>query len=101
MIDIPADILAQYEAVLLKCSVPPSQHAYYRKWLGYYLDFCAKYDLPDSRQERVRLFINKLHEKKQSPEQQKQAAHAVSLYFELLRARGKFQGLARSACRVR
>src|SRR5712692_3154205 len=93
MLDIPADILAQYAAVLLQCSVPPSQHAYYRKWLRYYLDFCAKRDLPDSRQDRVRLFINKLYEKKQTSEQQKQAAHAVALYFELLRAQEKVPGI--------
>jgi hypothetical protein len=37
----------------------------------YYLDFGAKYDLPDSRQERVRLFLTKLQEKKQTPAQQK------------------------------
>ncbi|HEV8716782.1 MAG TPA: integron integrase [Candidatus Binatia bacterium] len=89
MIDIPADILARYAAVLVQCSVPPSHHGDYRKWLRYYLDFCAKRDLPDSRQERVRLFLAKLQEKKQTPEQQKQAAHAVSLYFALLRAQEK------------
>ncbi len=79
MLDIPADILAQYAAVLAQYSVPPSQHAYYRKWLRYYLDFCATRDLPDSRQERVRLFLNKLQEKKQTPEQQKQATQALAL----------------------
>src|SRR5919106_77065 len=89
MLDIPADILAQYDAVLVQCSVPPSQQAYYRKWLRYYLDFCATRDLPDSRQERVRLFHTKLQEKKQTPEQQKQAAQAVALYFALLRAQEK------------
>jgi hypothetical protein len=31
------------------------------------------------------LFIDKLREKKQTPVQQKQAAHAVSLYFEMQR----------------
>ena len=41
--------------------------------------FALKYDLPDSRQDRVRLFISKLREKKQTQEQQKQAAHAVLL----------------------
>lgn len=53
------------------------------------LIFCAKHDLPDSRQDRVRAFINKFQEKKQTLEHQKQAAHAVSLYFELLRAAEK------------
>ncbi|MBI5755286.1 MAG: integron integrase [Nitrospirae bacterium] len=49
----------------------------------YYLDFCGKYPLPDSKSERVKLFINKLREKKQTQEQQKYAAYAVSLFFEI------------------
>lgn len=38
--------------------------------------------MPDSKPEQVRLFIEKLHKKNQSPDQQKQAAHALSLFFE-------------------
>ena len=37
----------------------------------------------------MRLFLTKLQEKKQTPEQQKQGAHAVALYCELLRAQEK------------
>jgi hypothetical protein len=69
MLDIPADIWARYAAVLAQRSVPPSHQGYYRKWLRYYLDFCATRDLPASRHERVRLFLTKLEEKKQTPEQ--------------------------------
>jgi hypothetical protein len=83
MIIIPDDILAQYNAALKKQAVDFSRYAEYRKWLRYYLDFCAKYQPPDSKSERVRLFIEKLRKKKQTPEQQQQAAHAVSLYFEI------------------
>jgi len=82
MLTLPTDILAQYEAVLKKRKVPVSFHADYRKWLSYYLDFRSKYQLPDSKSEQVRLFIGKLQDKKQSQEQQKQAAHALSLFFE-------------------
>ncbi len=81
---IPSDILTQFEAVLKRRSVPLSRHMDYRKWLRYYLDFHSKYPLPDSRPEQVRLFIQKLRKKKQTPVQQKQAAHALSLYFESL-----------------
>ncbi len=81
---IPSDILTQFEAVLKRRSVPLSRYVDYRKWLRYYLDFRSKYPLPDSRPEQVRLFIQKLREKKQTPVQQKQAAHALSLYFESL-----------------
>ncbi|MEW6714380.1 MAG: phage integrase N-terminal SAM-like domain-containing protein [Nitrospirota bacterium] len=64
---------------------PVSRHADYKKWLLYYLDFKSKYRLPDSKSEHVRLFVEKLQEKNQTPAQQKQAAHALSLYFEILR----------------
>jgi len=79
---IPSHILASFESVLNKRAVPASRHTDYRKWLMYYLDFKDKYNLPDSRSEHVRLFIEKLQNKNQSSEQQKQAAHAISLYFE-------------------
>ncbi len=89
MLLIPDHILTQYDATLLKRSIPALQHAVYKKWLRYYLDFCGKYPVPDSKAERVRLFIDKLREKKQTSEQQKQAAHAVALYFELLQQAGE------------
>ncbi len=82
---ILSDILTQFEAVLKRRAAPVSRHADYRKWLRYYLDFRGKYTLPDSKSEHVRLFIEKLQKKNQTPEQQKQAAHALSLYFEILR----------------
>lgn len=85
MKSIPNDILEQFFAVLKKRAVPASRHADYRKWLQYFLDFKNKYSLPETRSEQVRLFVQKLRDKKQTPEQQKQAAHAVSLYFEMLR----------------
>ena len=82
---IPDDILAQYEDALKKRAIPVARYADYRKWLRYYLDFRSKYTLSDSKSEHVRLFIEKLQKKNQTPEQQKQAAHALSLYFEILR----------------
>lgn len=93
MISISPDILAQYDAVLNKRAIPLSRHSDYKKWLRYYLDYCEKYPVPDSKSERVRLFVEKLREKKQSGEQQNQAAHAVSLYFETLKS-NKHQGMA-------
>jgi len=83
MISIPDDILTRFEAALKRRSVPDSCHKDYKKWLRYYLDFCGKYPLPDSKSERVKLFIDKLRQKKQTPKQQGQAAHAVSLLFEI------------------
>jgi hypothetical protein len=87
MISIAPDTLAQYDAVLKKRAIPATRQADYKKWLRYFLDYCGKYPVPDSKSERVRLFVEKLREKKQTTEQQKQAAHAVSLYFEVLKPR--------------
>src|SRR3990172_2146376 len=78
---ISNDILTQFDAVMKKKAVPFSVRPEYRKWLRYYLDFRAKYQLPDSKSEHVRLFIEKLQQKNQSLAQQKQAAYALSLFF--------------------
>ncbi|MBI5604041.1 MAG: phage integrase N-terminal SAM-like domain-containing protein, partial [Deltaproteobacteria bacterium] len=75
----------RFEAILEKRVIAPIQRADYKKWLRYFLDFCTKYPVPEARPDQVRLFIDKLREKKQTPVQQKQAAHAVSLYFEIQR----------------
>lgn len=88
MITIPDDILTQYEAVLKKRTVAASRHSEYWKWLRYYLDFCAEYSPPDSKSERIRLFVEKFRGKQQTLEQQ--AAHAVSLYFEIERKKPAF-----------
>lgn len=85
MLIIPDNILTSFEAILNKRAVAPAQCADYKKWLRYFLDFCAKYPVPAARSDHVRLFIDKLREKKQTPAQQEQAAYAVSLYFEMQR----------------
>ncbi len=89
--------MIQFESVLKKRAVPISRHADYRKWLRYYLDFRGKYTLPDSKSEHVRLFIEKLQKKNQTPEQQKQAAHTLSLYFESQNAETKAATISTSS----
>ena len=78
MNSIPNDILVQYEDILKKKKVGVSFRGVYKKWLCYFLDFCNKYSIVGSKGEQVRLFIEKLQAKKQTADQQKQAAHAVS-----------------------
>ncbi len=85
MLNIPDHILPHYEAILKKKVMDVSRHAYLKKWLRYFLDFCNKYPVANSRSEQVRLFTEKLREKKQTVDQLKEAAYAVSLYFEILR----------------
>lgn len=85
MIQIPHSVFVQYEVALNKREIPSSLYANYKKWIRYYLDFCVKHVTTGDRSERKQLFLMKLAEKKQTNEQLKQAAHAVSLYFEMQR----------------
>jgi hypothetical protein len=80
---IPQDIAGQYDNVLQQRAIPQVFRPHSRKWLRYFLDFCHKYPPPEVRSEQIRLFIAKLRTKKQTPQQCTQAAHAISLYFEL------------------
>ena len=89
MLPIPQEVLAKFNTVLKQRAVSAPLHADYRKWLLYFLDFRSKYQPPDSRSEQVRLFIEKLQKKNQTPAQQKQAAHAISLFFEAQNDRTK------------
>ena len=89
MINIPRDILTRFQAILVKRAVPPAQHSYYKKWLRFYLDFCFKYEMKDSNKESLTQFIAELRKKNQTSDQQEQAAHAISLYYQLLRTSGK------------
>jgi hypothetical protein len=42
MVTIPPETLTRFVAILEKRAVPAAQHNYSKKWLRYYLDFCAK-----------------------------------------------------------
>lgn len=85
MTPVPNTVFINYETILKNRAVMVNCYGDYKKWLRYYLDFSAKYPLPDSKSERVRLFSEKLREKKQSEQQRQQAIHAVFLYFEMQR----------------
>lgn len=85
MFTVPQAVLSQYASILKKNEITGALADDYRKWLRYYFDFCDKYPVPDSKSERVRLFCEKLRDKKQTEQQQQQAAHAISLFFEMQR----------------
>jgi len=76
MLPIPEYISAQFNNALRQRAIPESLHVHYRKWLRYFLDFCEKHPPPEAKSEPVRLFIEKLKSKKQTPQQCAQAAHA-------------------------
>jgi hypothetical protein len=44
MLGIPPDLLYSYDAALAQDEIPEFQRAHYRRWLRFYLDFCAKYE---------------------------------------------------------
>jgi len=57
MLPVPVSILKRFDAILEKRAVAPIQRADYKKWLRYFLDFCAKHLIPEARPDQVRLFI--------------------------------------------
>lgn len=78
---IPLNILVGFNDLLKQRNVPPPFLADYRKWLLYFLDFRAKYTIPDTPADQVRLFADKLRSKNQTAGQVEQAADAISLFF--------------------
>ncbi len=80
---IPKDILAKFDGILKQRNVPLCSRSDYRKWLLYFLDFRAKYPLPEGKSDQVRAFADKLRSKNQSSMQIEHAAKAISLFFAL------------------
>lgn len=89
MFSVPIPVFSRYLVILKKNGVALPKYDDYKKWLRYYLDFCDKYEVAGSKSERFRFFMKKLREKNQTEEQRHQAAHAISLYFEMQRKDGK------------
>ncbi len=83
MLKIPPEISSRYAALLARKKVPERTQVDFQKWLRYFLDFCQKYGFEHSDKDSFPKFAKKLEEKKQTPEQQKQAFHAISIYYEL------------------
>jgi integron integrase len=84
MLTIPNALINEFVSHIKSKGVPPERIAEYKKWLRYFLDYCDKYPVPSSKGERIRLFCEKLKQKNQSDALRERAAHAISLYFEML-----------------
>ena len=84
MLKISAEILSKYSRFVVQNGIPRQSHCHYEKWLRYYLDFCHKYQHIAEDTDSLATFVRKLHEKNQSMYQQKQASHAIKLYYELI-----------------
>jgi len=83
MIPVPHSVLNEYVALLGKREVLPAHVEHYKKWLRYFYDFSGNYLDSEDKPEKVKFFLEKLRSKKQTPAQCQQAAHAVTLYFEM------------------
>jgi hypothetical protein len=70
-----------YVRLLTQRDIPPHSHGYYLKWLRFSLDFCHKYPPAPAHRSALPLFLRKLQEKNQTSQQQKQASHAIALYY--------------------
>ena len=89
MIAIPLPLKAQFEKSLRNKLVPDRLHGFYKKWLRYYLDFCAKYRFSPRQKESLPRFIGKLREKQQTKTQQEQAVKSITLYYEIVSQEAK------------
>lgn len=98
MIPVPREIMDDYVAILRSREIPPTHVEHYKKWLRYFYDFYAKYLDTHDNPEKVKLFLDKLRSKKQTPMQCQQAAHAVSLYFEMLNTRTQSAKVVNEPC---
>jgi hypothetical protein len=81
MLDIPAPLKKDYARLLTQRDIPPHSHGYYLKWLRFYLDFCHKYPHDPTLRGALPLFLRKLQEQNHTVRQQKQASHAIALYY--------------------
>ncbi|MCD4729569.1 MAG: phage integrase N-terminal SAM-like domain-containing protein, partial [Bacteroidales bacterium] len=93
MKQIPADLKTRYSSMLVNKGFPEKYHYDYEKWLRYYLDFCGKYGFNQLNKGILVNFIKKLKEKKQTDQQQKQAYHSISLFYELGSINSEQEGL--------
>jgi len=87
MIQLPIQLVSAYRMYLCSRGVKNELLSDYLKWLRFFLDFCEKYKVEGDEVERIRMFINKLKSKGQSEDQRRQAYHAVTQYFALLKER--------------
>ena len=83
MLQLRAAIRDHFVVLLQRKQILQQQYSYYLRWLRYYLDFCHKYEFPDSNPQSLEPFLNKLQQKNQTVVQLRQASEAVSLFYEL------------------
>lgn len=85
MFQLSSQLITQYRVHLVTRGIKKEYIDDYQKWLRFFLDFSEKYCIAGEEKQKIRLFVNKLKEKKQSEDQRRSAYHAVFLYFEMLK----------------
>lgn len=86
MIKIPHKIETDYKAILRQKNIHQRYKPYYLKWLRYYLDSCHKYHYLPEKSQSFENFQTKLFDKRQTSDKIKQARHAITLYYEMMKS---------------
>ncbi len=84
----PSALQTRFEEHLRTKAIPDHLVWSYKKWLRYYLDYCEKYHFSPQDRSSLPRFVRKLNEKKQTVQQQRQAAESINLYYEILGQEG-------------
>ncbi|HIJ80967.1 MAG TPA: integron integrase [Desulfuromonadales bacterium] len=87
MIQLADQLVSEYRLYLDSRGVKNELLSDYLKWLRFFLDFCEKHNIEGGESNRLRRFIDKLKSKGQAEDQRRQAFHAITLYFALLKER--------------
>ena len=85
MIQLPGHLVVRYQAYCRGCGINDSDRANYLKWLSFFLDYSEKYQITGEVETRILKFLNKLQEKKQGEDRLRQAHHAITLCFKMLK----------------
>jgi len=66
MFQLSSQLITQYRVHLVTRGIKKEYIDDYQKWLRFFLDFSEKYRIAGEEKQKIRLFVNKLKEKKQS-----------------------------------
>jgi len=81
MLQVPHDIGDRFEAAMQSASIASDLRPHFRRWLRFYLDFCAKYGFDPANGSSFRQFNTKLQDKGQVEWKRRQAHEAIVLYI--------------------
>ncbi len=82
MLNLPDELLRQFNLILDQGSYPENSQHFYRKWLRFYWDFCKKYGHDPFHRSSLPLFLEKLEQKGQSDQLREQAHQAILLFYQ-------------------